>query len=193
MCSSGRDYGGDGKDDVAVGAPGEDIGSIADAGAANVLYGWGSGLTASGYQLWHQDGGGVMGGAEAGDLFGSSLASGDYDGNGKDDLAIGAPGEDVGALVDAGAVNVLYGSGSRLTASGEQRWDQNVAGELGGAGAGELFGSSLASGDYDGSVKDDLALGAQEAHAGSQVDSGALNVPYWLAPRLTASVRHCVP
>ena len=139
--TSACDFDGDGKDDLAIGAPGEDIGAIADAGAVNVLYGSGSGLTASGDQLWHQGVAGVMGGAEAGDLFGSSLACGDYDGDGKDDLAIGAPGEDVGALVDAGAVNVLYGSGSGLTATGDQLWHQDSAGILGGAEAGDLFGS----------------------------------------------------
>src|ERR671912_1857643 len=37
-------------------------------------------------------------------------AAGDFNGDGFADLAVGAPGEDVGAAGDAGAVNVLYGS-----------------------------------------------------------------------------------
>ena len=58
----------------------------------------------------------------------------DYDGNGHDDLAIGVPGEDVGAIENAGAVNVLYGgtgrrgSWGRLTATGNQIWHQDVSG-----------------------------------------------------------------
>ena len=181
------DYDGDGKDDLAVGAPGEDIGAIADAGAANVFYGSASGLTASGDQLWHQNVPGVLGGAEAGDLFGSSLASGDYDGNGKDDLAVGAPGEDVGAVVDVGALNVLYGSGSGLTASGDQLWHQDSGGIMGAAEAGDLFGSSLASGDYDGDGKDDLAVGAPGEDIGAIADAGAANVLYGSGSGLTAS------
>ncbi len=47
-------------------------------------------------------------------------------------------------------MNVLYGSGSGLTAAGDQLWHQNVPGGLGGAEAGDVFGGSLASGDYDG-------------------------------------------
>ncbi len=135
------DFDGDGFDDLAIGAPGEGIGAKADAGAVNVLYGSASGLTATGDQLWHQSTSGVLGGAEAGDLFGASLASADFDGDGKDDLAIGAPGEGIGAKADAGAVNVLYGSASGLTAAGDQLWHQNVAGVLGGAEPGDLFGS----------------------------------------------------
>jgi len=86
----------------------------------------------------------VVGGiAEAGDLFGASLASGDFDGDGKDDLAMGVPGEDIGAVKDAGAVSVLYGSESRLTAGGDQLWHQGLGAVGGSAEAGDLFGDSL--------------------------------------------------
>ena len=52
-----------------------------------------------------------------GDAFGSALCSGDFNGDGFDDLAIGAPGEDSpgGGIVDGGTVIVLYGSGAGLT------------------------------------------------------------------------------
>ncbi len=106
----------------------------------NVLYGSGSGLTAAGDQLWHQGQAAVIGKAEAGDLFGGSLASGDFNNDGFNDLAVGAPGEDVGAVKDAGLVNVLDGSGSGLTGVGDQMWYQGLAQVSGKAEAGDGFG-----------------------------------------------------
>ena len=67
------DYNGDGMDDLAIGADGEDVGAIADAGAVNVLYGSSYGLTDVGDQLWHQGLPGVLGAAEVGDQFGWTL------------------------------------------------------------------------------------------------------------------------
>ena len=50
-----------------------------------------------------------------GQLYGHALATGDFDGNGHDDLAIGAPSVNgqlgpVATGVDAGAFYVLYGA-----------------------------------------------------------------------------------
>jgi hypothetical protein len=47
---------------------------------------------------------------ENGDRFGTAVASGDFNDDGFADLAIGTPDENIGALVDAGAVYVVYGS-----------------------------------------------------------------------------------
>ena len=74
-------------------------------------------LSAVGNQLWHQDIAGIVGTAEANDFFGSSLSVGDMDGDGSADLVVGAWGEGIGALDDAGAVHILYSSGSFSTAS----------------------------------------------------------------------------
>ncbi len=79
-----------------------------------MIYGSNSGLTATGDQIWHQDSFGMEGIAEAFDRFGSSLTVGDFNNDGKDDLAIGVPGEDIGNITNAGATNILYGSASGL-------------------------------------------------------------------------------
>ena len=50
-----------------------------------------AGLTGSGSQLWGQDSTGIMDGAEADDGFGSSVATGDFNGDPSDELAIGFP------------------------------------------------------------------------------------------------------
>ena len=108
------DFDGDGDDDLAIGAPSEDIGSVVDAGAVYVLYGSDAGLSGAGAFSTAQDRADIPGTAEDGDHFGQSLAAGDLDGDGTDDLAIGVPSEDIGSVVDAGAVLVLYGSGAGL-------------------------------------------------------------------------------
>jgi hypothetical protein len=174
----GCDFNRDSYDDLAIGAPYEDVGAIQDAGAVNVLYGSGSGLTDVGDQLWHQGLPGVLGGAEADDWFGGALACGDYDGDGFDDLAIGADGEDVGAVQDAGAVNILYGSPSGLTDVGDQLWHQGLPGVQGHAEDYDYFGWPLSSGDYDGDGFDDLAIGAEAEDVGAVDNAGSVNVLY---------------
>jgi hypothetical protein len=60
--------------DLSIGAGGEDVGAVRDAGAVNVLYGAaGTGLPGSGGQLLTQDSPGVDDQAEAGDVFGGSV------------------------------------------------------------------------------------------------------------------------
>jgi hypothetical protein len=141
------DFNNDGFADMAVGVPGEDIGSIPDGGAVNVLYGSASKLTGTASQIFTQDTSGVGSSAEAGDFFGDALASGDFNNDGFADLAVGVPGEDVGLIRDAGAVNVLYGSASGLTGTGSQIFTQDSPGVPFSAEPGDFFGSALAAGD----------------------------------------------
>jgi hypothetical protein len=133
------DFNGDGFSDLAIGAHGEDLGTIADAGAVNVLYGAAVGLQVSGIdapddQFWTQDSPGVQDEAEAGDHFGKSLTAGDFNTDGYDDLVIVAYLEDVSGVIDAGAVNVLYGSSCGLEADpvcgtmDDQFWNQDSPG-----------------------------------------------------------------
>ena len=75
-----------------MGAPGEPVAGAIDAGAVSVLFGSAAGLSATGGQLFTQ----VGGADESRDSFGWSLAAGDFNNNGFDDLAAGAPFETVG-------------------------------------------------------------------------------------------------
>src|SRR5690606_26188089 len=117
------DFDGDGYDDLAVGVLGEDD----NAGAAIVLFGAAAGLTAEESQFWMQGTGGLPGESELGDHFSSALAAGDFDGDGRDDLTVGVPYEDVGAEADAGAAHTIYGSAGGLTADGNQFLHQGAA------------------------------------------------------------------
>src|SRR5512133_2931313 len=90
------DFKNDGADDLAVGAPTEDVGSIVDAGAVSVLYGSANGLTTAGARTFVQP----VSAVERDDSFGFSLAAGDFDNDTFADLGVGAAFEDVGAAVD---------------------------------------------------------------------------------------------
>ena len=52
----------------------------------------------------------------------------DFNNDGFADLAVGVPGEDIGSVTDAGAVHIIYGSSSGLTAAGNKVWSQASAG-----------------------------------------------------------------
>ena len=153
------DFNGDGYADLAVGVPGEDVNGVKYAGGVNVLYGSSRGLTTTGNQLWTQDSPGVKDAAEEFDRFGSALAIGDFNGDGYADLAVGVPGEDVGRVAYAGAVNVLYGSPSGLTAEGDQFWHQDSPGVKDTAEVGDGFGGALATRGFNGEERKSAGWG----------------------------------
>jgi DNA-binding beta-propeller fold protein YncE len=165
------DFNGDGFGDLAVGVPGEDTGFLlgADAGAVNVVYGSVAGLSDSDNQIWTQDSEGVGEDDDRDDEFGSSLAAGDFNGDGQDDLAIGIPSEDYGRIIgpttalvrrDNGRVLVLYGTAGGLAAADNQVWDREKGGF---ASGGNFFGMALAAGDFNGDGFAELAIGHSSA------------------------------
>jgi hypothetical protein len=183
--STSSDFNGDGFADLAIGAPAENVGPVARAGAVHVLYGTSTGLSASGSEIWDQDVYGVEGTAERAESFGAALAGGDFNGDGFADLAIGVPRELVGTE-GLGAVHVLYGTSTGLSAGGSQFWNKDVAGIEGTAGP-DGFGGALAAGDFNGDGFADLAVAAPGAIVGTSEPSGAVNVIYGSPTGLTAA------
>jgi hypothetical protein len=175
------DFDGDGFSDLAVGVPYDNLGGKDDAGEVDVLYGSASGLSATGAQAWTLDTGAVPGVAASGDVFGMAVAGGDFNRDGADDLAIGAPGNDVGPVHNAGSVTVVMGSPSGLTDTGSHTFTQNTPGVFGGPERGDDMGWSLAAGDFGRDGADDLAIGNPFDNGGGVPDAGSVNVLYGAA------------
>ncbi len=162
--------------DLAIGTPGQDVGGVADAGEVHILFGSTWGLTATGNEAWNQDSPNVCDSAEPGDGFGQSLRSSDLSGDQISELVVGAPAEDVGTVVDAGAVTVLFGTSEGLTGDGSQCWTENSAGIQEKAEPGDRFGTSLRTGLYDGDVYSDLAISVPGESVGSVAGAGQVSL-----------------
>ncbi len=149
------DFDADGFDDVVVSVPGENFGSFAPA-AVHVIFGAsgaGGGLGATGRDQL------IQGPSEAqADTWGKRLATGDFDGDGLDDLVIGVPWDDIGEF-DSGAAYVLLSTGGVFDlATAERLTSQDIFG-VGESQENEYFGDALAVGDFNGDHVDDLAIG----------------------------------
>ena len=167
------DFNGDGFADLAIGEPGETIGGQANAGDVIILYGSANGLPQTNAKLFYEGRENIPGTPQEGDLFGSALASGDFNGDGYSDLAIGIPGKTVTIFgttyQNIGRVVVIYGSPGGLTGTGTSvpaprafdfGDDDLYVFEDGEVTSGARLGQALAWGDFNGDGAGDLAIGA---------------------------------
>ncbi len=180
------DFNHDGRDDLAGSAPFAGIG----AGEITTMLGGSGGLSAP--KTWISQGtAGVPGANEPGDLFGLALASGDFDGNGFADLAVGVPAEDDGSIIDAGSVTILRGGAGGIGTTGAQLWTQDSPGVPGIVETGDRFGYALAAGDVTGDGRADLVIGVpgedDSTTGGNVIDGGAATLLLGSANGLTAT------
>jgi len=183
---TGGDFNHDGFADLAIGVYGEGVGSIAIAGAVNVLYGTSAGLTGARSQYLTQNTPGVGNNAEELDQFGFALTAGDFDNDGFADLVIGVPQEST-TLRYIGAVNVLYGTSAGLTGARSQYLSQNTPGVGNNAEELDQFGRALTAGDFDHDGISDLVVGVPWESIRGISRAGAVNVLYGSAAGLTGA------
>lgn len=159
------DFDGDGYDDLAIGSPSAHVKGLLGAGRVFVLPGSASGFDFTRLRSFDQNSKGIKDKAESNgmpgqsfDAFGAELVTGDFDGNGFDDLAINAEAEAIGKVKGAGAVHVLYGSSIGLRSKRNQFWHQNSSGIKDKCENAEQWGSRMAAGDLNGDGRDELIL-----------------------------------
>ncbi len=156
----------DGHADIVLGRSGEeDMDGTEEVtalgGAVEIVRGTASGPdTTTPRTLFHQDSANVPGTAEYGDDFGAAVSLGDVNGDGRLDLAIGAPGEDVGTLAGAGSVTVLPGGATGLTATGAKSFTQDTTSVPGTAEQADAFGGAVHLADTTGDGRTELFAGA---------------------------------
>jgi hypothetical protein len=141
---------------AVVGAPGEDLGRIKDAGSVQ-LFNWSQDQVLVPAGTYTQDSPGVPGRAEAWDWFGAAVGHGVYQCELGDSAAIGAPGEDVGSVRDAGSVTLalIPRPGAALKDCPAQVFSQGH-GLPGTAEANDELGAAL--GELPGDLNDEEAL-----------------------------------
>jgi hypothetical protein len=162
------DFDGDGFDDLVIGLPRRTAASTLGNGAVCVLYGGAQPFAANSVriQFLHHGLPGFPGSPQTDGGFGESLATGDFNGDGFSDLAVGASFYNVGRAVDSGAVWVFPGSGQGLTTIGSRMIDQSgLPSEA--VEPGDRFGFALAAGDVDADGLDDLVVGVPFEDLGS--------------------------
>jgi hypothetical protein len=166
------DFDGDGVDDLAIGVPGQEVGSQPSAGAAGVLYGTpGTGLASDSSQLITEDD--LPGGHPHQDArFGSALVAANFGVSSEDDLVIGAPLDRDGPTT-AGSASIVYGSATGLDASTGAIFRSST---FPGSHPGDtsFFGSTFAWGRLAGNGLADLVIGTPGETAGGRLRAGAV-------------------
>jgi PKD repeat protein len=164
-CAAAADYDADGTADLFVGAPDAKGAGGVQGGSVFGFHGGVSLVTGSAASAPLR-----LDGEVAGDRLGQALALGDTNGDGRADLLVGAPQQDVPAA-NAGRGYLVLG-GSLLGGSIATRAHMILMAEN---SAGDQFGTGLALVDLDGDGRADVLVGAPFGNGGG-TDSGRVYI-----------------